>query len=216
MTAPLVAARAATAGRTVAAGGAARVAGTRPLPTRTNGRVAQLATGRTGSAPGRTEPLPDNRNGTVPTRAGNGARTSSTGGKPTRPKTPSKPTVGTPKAGPVKMPKVGTTKLPKVHYSHSGAVKGEFLLGFALFLLAPLGNPEIKMDKGFVRRLVAFCLLFMMLFPLANSSNSSAARIAPMFGGVVLLYLAVLAPSRGFIVNASDLMEKIVRKLQPH
>lgn len=206
MTAPLVAARAVTATRTVAAGGTARVAGTRPLPTRANGHRAQLATGPGTSAPGRTEPLPDNRskNGSGSTSSTNGDKPSSNGDKPKK----KKPTVA--------MPKVRSVKVPRVNYSHPGAVKGEFLLGLALFLLAPLGNPEIKMDKGFVRRLVAFVVLFMMLFPVANSSNPSVARIGPIFGGMVLLYLAVLAPSRGFIVNASDLLDKIVKKLQPH
>lgn len=95
------------------------------------------------------------------------------------------------------------------------AVKGEFLLGLVLFLLAPIGNSEIHVGKNYARRLVAYVLVFMLLFPMSSSSNPDVQRLASVAGGVFLLTLAVVAPTKGFTLNVTKLLSTVVAKLQP-
>jgi hypothetical protein len=105
-------------------------------------------------------------------------------------------------------------------FTHHRAVKIEFLVGLALFLLAPMSQPQIKMDKNYARRLIAWVVLFMLLFPMATSDNPQMSRAAAWLGGLILLTLAVLGgnPSKsfgGFSVNVSKILADIVAKLQP-
>lgn len=95
------------------------------------------------------------------------------------------------------------------------AVKAEYLIGFILLMLAPIADPNIKMDKNYAKRLIAFTLLFMMLFALADNKNSQVSRLATGFGGVLLLTLVVYEPTKGFGVKAGTLINNIVAHLQP-
>lgn len=104
--------------------------------------------------------------------------------------------------------------------SYDLAVKIEFLAGLALFLLAPLSQKEIKFDKNYARRLIAWCVLFMLLFPMGSSKNEGVARTAAWLGGLTLLTLAVLGGNPkssfgGFSVNVSKIVSDVVAKLQP-
>jgi len=121
------------------------------------------------------------------------------------------------KKGPVPPAPIQIVKPGK---SYDLAVKIEFLAGLALFLLAPLSQKEIKFDKNYARRLIAWCVLWMLLFPMAASKNEGVARTAAWLGGLTLLTLAVLGGNPastfgGFSVNVSKIISDVVAKLQP-
>lgn len=111
---------------------------------------------------------------------------------------------------------LGPRRIGNFKYSHAGAVKTEFLFGLVLLLLAPVGNPNIKIDKSYAKRLVAYLLLFMGLFPMGASSNPEVSRLGSLLGGLVLLSLMLVShPTKGYALNFATLIETIVAKLQP-
>jgi hypothetical protein len=94
-------------------------------------------------------------------------------------------------------------------------VKIEFLFGLILLLLAPLANKDLHFDKNYVKRLIAFLLLFMGLFAVADSKNPSVSRIATGLGGLLILALAVYSPANKFSVKFAELVSTVVQHLQP-
>ncbi|MFD9893711.1 hypothetical protein ACFWY9_30565 [Amycolatopsis sp. NPDC059027] len=95
------------------------------------------------------------------------------------------------------------------------AVKVEFLVGLALLLLAPIGNKDLKFDTGYVKRLVAYALLFMLLFPMSQARNPGVSRTASAVGGLFLLTMVVYSPTKGFAVDFVKLINTVIAKLQP-
>lgn len=121
------------------------------------------------------------------------------------------------KSGPVPPAPVYFVPTPK---DYSLAIKIEFLAGLVLFLLAPLSQKEIKFDKNYARRMIAWVVLFMLLFPMGASQNKGVARTGAWLGGLTLLTLAVLGGNPkssfgGFSVNVSKIISDMVAKLQP-
>jgi hypothetical protein len=112
-------------------------------------------------------------------------------------------------------PFIGSPIPTKYQYSHSGAVKIEFLAGLVLLILAPIADKDIKMDKAYAKRLIAFAICFMLLFPLGSSPNPSVSRLGAALGGVLLLALFLLKPTKGFAVNFTTLVDTFVKALQP-
>lgn len=108
-------------------------------------------------------------------------------------------------------------KAGKIVYSHAGAVKMEFLIGIVLLLLAPIGNPNLKMNSDYAKRLMAYCLLFMVLFPLGQAQNPKISKAAAALGGLFILSMMVLPRSKGggFAVDFISTINSIVQKLQP-
>lgn len=100
-------------------------------------------------------------------------------------------------------------------YSHPGAVKAEFLIALVLLLLSPIGNPDVKVDLNYFKKLVALMVLFMFLFPMGQSSNPATSRVASGLGGMLVLVLLVYAPSKGVSVSFTRLISTVVSKLQP-
>lgn len=105
-------------------------------------------------------------------------------------------------------------KLKKV-YTHPGAVKAEFLLGVVLLLLSPIGNPNVHVDLNYFKRLVAFMVTFMFLFPMGQSSSPAVSRVASGLGGMLILTMVVYSPSKGFATDFTALIKTVVSKLQP-
>lgn len=97
----------------------------------------------------------------------------------------------------------------------SGTVKLEFMVGLVLIVLAPMADSTIKMDKNYVRHIVAWMLVFMFLFPMSGSRNAGIVRLANGMGGLLLLVIAVKGSNSGFGVNIAKLLQTIVAKIQP-
>lgn len=105
-------------------------------------------------------------------------------------------------------------KIRKI-YTHPGAVKAEFLLGAVLLLLSPIGNPNVHVDTNYFKRLVAFMVTFMFLFPMGQSSSPAVSRVASGLGGMLVLTMVVYSPSKGFATDFTALIKTVVSKLQP-
>lgn len=105
-------------------------------------------------------------------------------------------------------------KIRKV-YTHPGAVKVEFLLGAVLLLLSPIGNPNVTVDINYFKRLIAFMVVFMFLFPMGQSQSAAVSKAAAGLGGMLILTMVVYSPSKGFATDFSALIKTVVQKLQP-
>lgn len=97
----------------------------------------------------------------------------------------------------------------------SNTVKIEFLIGLALLVLSPLGNPSIQPDRDYVKRVVSWILVFMMLFPMSGSSRPGLVRLANGMGAVILLVISIKGTRSGFGVDVPALINTIVAKIQP-
>lgn len=97
----------------------------------------------------------------------------------------------------------------------SDTVKMEFMIGIVLILLAPIGDSGIKLNKDYVRHIVGWCLIFMILFPMSNARTPGIVRTANGIGGLLLLTLVVKGPKSGFGIDVLGLLSAIVKKLQP-
>lgn len=97
----------------------------------------------------------------------------------------------------------------------TATVKLEFLAGLLLILLAPLANSNIKPDRDYVKRIMSWVIVFMILFPLSGSRLTGLVRLANATGAVLLLVIALKGTKSGFGVDVPTLLNTIVQKIQP-
>lgn len=98
----------------------------------------------------------------------------------------------------------------------STTVKIEFLIGLMLIVLSPIGNPAIQPDQSYLKRLVSWTMIFMLLFPMSGSSKPGLVRLANASGAVILLTISVKGTRSGFGVDVPSLLNAIVAKIQPN
>lgn len=97
----------------------------------------------------------------------------------------------------------------------SSTVKLEFLIGLILIVLSPMANSAIKFDRDYVKRVIAWMLVFMLLFPLSSSSQVGLVRLANATGAVLLLVISLKGTKSGFGVDVPTLLNTIIQKIQP-
>jgi hypothetical protein len=97
----------------------------------------------------------------------------------------------------------------------SNTVKLEFLAGLILIVLSPMANPAIKPDRDYVKRIISWMLVFMLLFPLSSSSQAGLVRLANATGAVLLLVISLKGTKSGFGVDVPTLLNTIIQKIQP-